>query len=367
MKCPRIEVNLTKIKQNACYLKKMCQKNGIELMAVTKGFCAKHQIAKTLEEAGITRFGDSRVENIRKLREANIRGEMTLIRLPMLSEAVEVVKWADVSFNTEIEVIEALSREAVSQNKLHKIVLVIEVGDLREGIMPEKLVETIKYIRKLKGIEIYGVALNVGCFGGVLPSITNTQTLVEAAIKVEEMLGKDLKVISGGSTCSLKLLEEGKMPERINQLRIGEAILLGTDVTGQRKIPGLNRNTMRLVAEVVELKEKPSVPWGEIGRDAFGKLPKFEDKGIRKRAILAIGRQDVVIESLIPEIEGVKVLGGSSDHMILDVTDAQDDVYVGKQMGFKMSYGAMLALMTSEYVEKVYIDEDEGKTFKNIE
>lgn len=355
MKCPRLVIDLGKIKKNAIYIKDLCSRNGVEVMGVTKGFCAHPVIAKAFYEAGIRNFGDSRIKNIKKLREAGIQGEMTLIRIPMISESDEVVKWADTSLNSQIEVLEALSSSAVDQGKTHKVILMVDVGDLREGVLPEDLEDLVRDTLKLKGIKITGLGCNVGCFGGVLPTRENTRILVNLAEELQKEFNLSIKVLSGGSTCGISLLEKGELPRGINQFRIGEGILLGRDSTGNRDIPGTYQDTMKLIAEVVELKEKPSVPVGEIGKDAFGNTPIFEDRGIRKRAILAIGRQDVDPENLIPLIRGVEVLGASSDHLILDVTDSEKEVSVGMEFPFRFTYGGMLRLMTSEYVEKVFI------------
>ncbi|RLF79908.1 hypothetical protein DRN44_08140 [Thermococci archaeon] len=151
------------------------------------------------------------------------------------------------------------------------------------------------------------------------------------------------------------MLEEDSLPEKINQLRVGEAIILGTSSTDNRDIPWLRQDTLILKAEIIELKEKPSLPEGPIGKNAFGRTPQFVDKGIRKRAILAIGGQDVSIEGLIPLTDGIEILGGSSDHIIVDVTDSQAKLEVGDTLEFRVNYGAMLRAMTSKYVNKKYV------------
>jgi predicted amino acid racemase len=355
MKCPRLEINTTKISENAGHIVKLCRKADVKVMGITKGVKAEAPVVKAMAEAGITVFGDSRIENLKKIAEAGIFGQRFLIRIPMLSDVSATVEWADGSLNSEFEVIAALGKEAVRQRKTHKVILMVDVGDLREGFLPCDAAETALKAGGIDGIELIGLGMNVGCYGGVLPTIENTSLLLETGRQVESAIGRKLDVYSGGSTVTLKLIEKGMLPCGINQLRIGEAVLLGYDSTGNRKIPGTHQDTMRLIAEVIELKLKPSVPTGEVGRDAFGNVPKFLDRGIRKRAIAALGRQDAPLEKLRPIIDGVEVLGGSSDHLILDVTDAQEDIKVGTEIAFGINYGAMLALMTSDYVEKVYV------------
>lgn len=352
MKFPRIEFNLQKINENAQYIKRLCDENGIQVMAITKGYCGYPPVVEELYNVGIRNFGDSRVENIIRMREAGIKGEMTLVRLPMQSEAERVVKWADVSLNSEIETIKALNNAGEKQKKIHKIIIMVDVGDLREGVLPEDLEDFVEKTLKFKNIKIHGIGFNVGCFGGVLPTEENTQLLVDLAEDLRRKFDMEIDILSGGSTCTLPLVEENKLPQGINQFRIGEAISIGRDSTGNRCVPGTRQDTINLIAEIIELKEKPSMPIGKIGKDAFGNTPVFEDKGIRLRAILAIGRQDVDPENLIPLVDGMEILGGSSDHLLVDVTDTKKKHYIGEKISFGLKYGAILRLMTSGYVEK---------------
>ena len=102
------------------------------------------------------------------------------------------------------------------------------------------------------------------------------------------------------------------------------------------------------------MKEKPSVPIGEVGKDAFGNTPQFIDAGIRKRAILALGKQDVYIEGIFPLDEKAKILGASSDHTIVDITNADCEVRVGDEMLFALTYPGLLSASDSRYIEKVF-------------
>ena len=352
---PLIEINLVAIQDNAKRVVNFCKPHGIEVVGVTKGVCGDLKIANSMIRGGVRILADSRIQNIKKMREAGINAEFMLIRQPMLSEVREVVEFADYSLNTELETLKKLSRVAEDSGKTHKVIIMVDVGDRREGLMPQDLVPFLEEAKELKGIKIVGIGTNVGCFGGVLPTVENQSLLVKLAEKAEKIIGDELSIISSGGTVVLKLLEDGKLPKGINQLRIGEAILLGTDSTGNRIIPWLRQDTFTIKAEVIEVKKKPSAPEGPIGKDAFGHTPTFKDRGVRKRAILAIGRQDVEIEGLKPLDKGIEVLGGSSDHTIIDVEELSS-IKVGDVLSFRPSYPAMLRAMTSEYVEKRYLE-----------
>ncbi len=351
---PLLEVYLEKIKDNAYKVLDLCSSKGIDLVAVVKGCSAFPEVAIALMDAGVRFLGDSRIQNVKKLRKAGIAGPIMLLRIPMLSEVKDVVELVDVALVSEISVIKAIDYEAGKLGKRFRVVLMIDMGDLREGVWPTNLLSYLDLIKGLKNVELWGVGANFGCFGGVLPTPESVSMLVDYASLAREYTHFDVPIVSIGGTVALFLLENGVMPEGVNQLRIGEAILLGRDATRERKIPYLRQDTFLLKAEIVELKFKPSVPIGEIGVDAFGKKPQFVDKGVRRRAILALGKQDVIIDGLFPQADGIEVLGGSSDHTVVDVTDFPNPLKVGDIISFELSYGAMLMASTSPYVSKVF-------------
>ncbi len=177
--------------------------------------------------------------------------------------------------------------------------------------------------------------------------------LLEIKKRVEGAVGFPLERVSGGNSANMPLVMRGEMPRGITELRLGESVLLGTEAVERALIPGCHRDAFAVHAEVIEVVRKPSLPSGKIGQDAFGVVPVFVDKGVRRRAILAIGRQDVDPGGLTPVDEGVTIVGASSDHMICDVEDAGERVKVGSVLSFVPDYSALLRLSTSPYVEKV--------------
>lgn len=350
-----LEIDLKKVEENSRRILEICRKSDIDVLGVTKGFTAKPRIVEAMIKGGIESLADSRLENIKMLRDRGFDQSMTLLRIPRLSGVDMVVEYTDCSVNSEYAVIKRLSEEAISRGKKHDVVLMVDVGDLREGVLPEDALEMARDIAMLKGVRLCGVGTNMGCFGGVLPTLHNLNLLMEIAEDIEKRLGIKLDVISGGGTSSLQLVENGQMPKGVNQLRIGEGLLLGTDTTHGHVIGWLHQDAFLLRTEVIELKVKPSKPIGKIGRDSFGNIPEIVDKGLRKRAIVALGKQDVNVDGLIPIDPNMHVLGGSSDHMIIDVTDMDEDIKVGDQLTFKLNYQGLLFLCNSRYVKKLYI------------
>lgn len=252
--------------------------------------------------------------------------------------------------------------------EIHDIILMVDLGDLREGIWPSELLPTVEAVMQLDGVRIAGLGTNLTCFGAIIPTEENLGQLIAHAYKVERITGRRLDWVSGGNSSSLPLLLAGRMPEGVNNLRIGEAILQGgRDTFLEQPWPALDRDAFHLSGDLLEVKLKPSLPIGKSGRDAFGQKPNFTDEGDRLRGIANIGREDVIIEGLEPINAGVRVLGASSDHLVLDLTDADPPLKVGDRLSFRITYGAMLAVMTSEYVEKVPVKEvPEHQTRKSV-
>ncbi len=351
---PRLDIYLDKIKYNSENISTLCLKHGIKVVGITKGCCAITEVGQAMIDGGINILGDSRIENLRELKKAELKVETMLVRIPMLSEVNRVLNCADISLNSEILVIKSLSQEALKRKIVHRIILMIDLGDLREGIMPDDALQMIGEIRKSSGVKLVGIGANFCCISGVMPTRENLAKLVKLTDEIEKKYHMNLEVISGGSTCVLKLVEDGLIHDRINQIRIGVGILLGQDDVRLRNIAGTYQDTFILTAEVIEVKEKPSLPRGEIGRDAFGEVPVFQDLGIRKRAILAIGKQDIHLNSLVPLKKEVKIVGASSDHLIIDITDFEKEIKVGDEVKFRLKYPALLSVTTSKYVNKYF-------------
>jgi predicted amino acid racemase len=352
---PRLEVHLHKIYHNAKILVERCIDQGIGIAAVTKVFCGRPEIAKVMVDAGVEMLADSRIQNIKKLQALPI--PKLLLRIPMLSEIEEVVQYADISLNSEIEVMRKLSEVAIQKQKIHKVILMIDLGDLREGIWIDEVTSTVKEIIALKGVQLIGIGSNFGCYGGTIPEKKTLEKLANIKYKIETDYDIPIDIVSGGNSFSLHLLWEGNMPKEINQLRLGVPILLGREDVYNKTIQGLYDDAFRLFVEIIEIKEKPSIPIGKRGVDGFGNIPTFVDRGIRKRAIAAIGRQDIQLDGIQPTDEKILILGASSDHLILDVTESCKTFKVGDRVELKMDYGALLAAMTSEYVYKALIND----------
>ncbi len=354
-KYPELVVDLNKLKENYRQVKKLCK--DIKIAGVIKGCTGIPEVAQLLDEEHVDFIASSRMEQLKPLK-GKVTCPLMMIRIPMLSEVEEIVKYTDISLNSEIEVLKALDKEAKRQNKIHEVILMKDLGDLREGFYKEEdIIEAALLVENdLDNLVLAGIGTNLGCYGAIVATKEKLEELVSVAEDIEKKIGRKLKYISGGATTSIPRLIEGNMPERINMLRIGEGILLARDLKDLwgYDIENMNQDVFTLRCEVIEVKDKPTYPVGKIFVDAFGNKPTYEDKGIRRRALLAIGKVDYAfLEDLIPKNDKIKVIGASSDHTIIDVED-QKDIKVGDILEFNLTYSTLVYVSNSQNIKKVF-------------
>ncbi len=352
-KYPRLLWSASKLRDNARFLNAVFAANAasIHWTPVSKAVCAQPEIVQVLLDEGVQEVADSRIENLKQIKALSPECKTLLLRLPGLHEVDEVIRYADTSLVSEQVTIAKLAEAARAAGVRHRIILMVELGDLREGLLPESVLQLGRFILQQDCIDWCGIGTNLTCYGGILPTPEKMHQLLAIKQSIARELGHELSIVSGGNSSSLSLLLTGQMPAGISHLRLGESLLLGRETAKGAPVEGMHGDLFRLEAEVIEVQVKGSVPEGERGMDAFGKVPEFEDIGDHTRAILAIGKQDVPIDELVPLDSGVRILGGSSDHMILDVEGA--GVKIGDILAFGVNYPVLLQAMTSPYVAKV--------------
>lgn len=337
---PRLEINTAAILNNLNVLKDTCEKKGISFVLVTKVLAGNLDLVKYLVDKGnVEVIADSRIKNLSLYRELAV--QKWLIRSPMLSEVEEVVEYCDVSFNSEISVIRALNEVSKKKGKKHKVIFMCEIGDLREGCYYDELVDIIGESLTMEGIEVYGIGANLSCLNITVPDKVNMNGFTETVSRLEKKLNVEFRIVSAAASSGLKMLFEDSFPARVNNLRLGEGVFLGNIPMYDEPFPGAVKDGFVLKAEIIELKFKP----------AAIDVPVSDKSAFRKRAVLALGKQDVNISGLTCFDDKVSFVGASSDHFVVDVTDSDTDYSVGDIIGFHVSYGSLLSAMTTGYIE----------------
>jgi len=367
--------NSSAIAHNVKFLSNIIHKRNGYLFGVTKVLSGSPELAKIFIDHGCDGIADSRWQNLKKIRESDIFKQkknyknipFLNLRLPTISELAQIVKYSEISLVSEISIIKELDNESKRQKKRMQIIVMIDLGDLREGLIPEDaknldfkkwqqvLSPFIKEIIKFNNIELVGLGTNLACYGGIVPSDENMELLVKLYRWVKEEYNLPLKYLSGANSSGIPFLIEGKMPEEVNLFRIGESMILGLNVLNRNPIEGLRHDTVKIAVEVIEKKFKPSKPIGKSAQNAFGELVEFEDKGTILRLICAAGRQDILVDGLKPLDNDIEILGASSDHLELHLKNNYNKYDIGSFIEFSLSYGALLSASTSKYVDLKFI------------
>ena len=352
---PKLVVDTKKVEQNTRVITRLCAQHGIRVCGVTKGVCGDPHIAKAFVAGGVHCIGDSRLDDLAKLQGAPL--PKLLIRMPHPSEADRVVRLADISTNTELATIQALDAACKRAGGLrHGIMLMCDLGDLREGFVDESdLFAAARAVVGSQHLYLHGIGANLNCLSFILPDAGKMEQLASLARRMKAEFGLAQLDVSGGNSSNLNLLQAGGMPSEVNILRLGEALLLGRERATYQYLPGTFNDAFVFKATIIELKEKPSMPWGTAGADSFGHYHAFVDRGPRLRAIAAFGSQDTQAEVLWPLDEGIEVVDSSSDHTVLDLTQATRSYQVGDTVDFRCGYHAIDHAFTSQYVEKVFL------------
>jgi predicted amino acid racemase len=351
----RLLINLEALKFNLAVINRWMERHGSTWTVVTKVLCGHSDTIKALQYLGVRSMGDSRLDNLRAIDRIIPDFEAWYLRVPDISSIPDVIKYSDVSLNREIDTIKAMNEEAKRQARIHRIIIMIELGDLREGILPGSLIKFYEQVFNLSNIEVLGIGANIGCLAGMVPNVDQFMQLILYRELLELKFDHKLPMISAGSTVVLPLILDKKLPAAINHFRIGEAIFLGTDLISGGTLPYLSNEVMLLEAEIAEIKEKGLVPLGETASVAPFET-EIEDEtapGQRGyRALISIGHLDTDISGLTPINPDYKIAGASSDITVVNIGEETGGLKVGDTIKFKVNYSALLRLMNGKYIAK---------------
>lgn len=345
-----------KLRHNYGFLKKLFGDHDIEWGVVTKLFCGNEDYIREVIKLGAREIHDSRVSNLKVIKKIDPDVQTVYIKPPPKKYIKQIVQYADVSFNTELSTIRLISDEAVKQNRKHMIIIMIEMGDLREGVMREELIDFYGEIFKLPNVEVIGLGTNLNCLHGVMPS---SDKLIQLALYkqiIELKFNRKIRWVSGGTTVVLPLILRGDLPDSVNHFRVGEALYFGVDLFSGTIIDGMEASVLELFAQVIEIHEKPLVPSGELAANPQGQTLEIDEDLYGKtafRAILDIGYLDIQPDFLIPKSKDIEIVDASSDMLVVNVGQNESDLKVGDMVSFQLKYVGALGLMNSNYIDKM--------------
>lgn len=351
-----ITLNKKSLAINYSYLQNLFYKNNIDWAPVLKLLCGNKKYLEYVLSLGKEQVCDARLTNLKVIKSINPNVETIYIKPPAKRSIANVIKYADVSFNTEFSTIKWLAEEARKQDKIHRVIIMIELGDLREGILGEHLIEFYKKIFQLPNIKVVGIGANLNCLSGIMPSKDKLIQLSLYEQLIEAKFGQKIDGVSGGSSVMIPLLLKKQIPKGVNHFRIGETLFFGVDLFSNKTIPKMKDNVFLLHSEIIEITEKPVVPYGDIEENPSGEMLEInpEDYGtVHKRGILDIGLLDISnTDFLIPTDKKITFIGASSDMLVIDLNETRKKYKVGDVVSFKMKYMGALRIMNSKYIEK---------------
>jgi predicted amino acid racemase len=350
-----LTMDKSRLRHNYNFLNTLFDKHEKDWAIVTKLLCGNEDLLKEVLKLGIKEVCDSRLSNLQKIKEIDPSIQTVYIKPPPKRSIEKVVKYANVSFNSESYTIQLLSEEAVRQGKTHRVTIMIELGDLREGIMGDNLISFYSKVFELPNIEIVAIGANLNCLHGVMPSQDKLIQLSLYKQLVEATFNKKIRWITGGSSVTLPLLFKRQVPKAINHFRIGETLYFGANLFSGEVINGMKNGIFRLHTEIIEITEKPKVPIGELAENPSGEVYEVDETDYGKtshRAIIDVGLLDISPDYLIPDDEEVEIVNASSDMLIVDLGKTRRNYKVGDMISFRLKYMGALQVLNSDYIDK---------------
>jgi predicted amino acid racemase len=360
-------IHTQKIKDNIKNLSSYCEKHNLQWSLITKVFSGDKEFLRHVLTTDVIQHinsvGDSRLTSLKNLKELNPDMRTIYIKPPAKMYADEVVQYADISLNSSFSTIFALNEAAKRAKKIHQIIIMIELGELREGVQREDIVEFYEKVFNFSNIEVIGLGSNLGCMYGIEPSYDKLLQLSLYKELISAKFKRELPLLSGGTSITLPLVENKILPPEINHFRIGEAAFFGVTPLTNEKFKNLNTDTFEFTANIIELDEKKIVPDGIISDASIGHTADFDPSQIHKtsnKAILDFGILDVDKEDIDSLDKEISFVGNTSDMLVVDLGENKtkrgtQKYHIGDKMRFTPNYMGVARLLNSKFIEKIFV------------
>ncbi len=359
-------INTKKIQNNIKVLSTYFEEHNIEWSLVTKVFSGdKEFLKKVLTDdviENINSIGDSRLTSLKNLKEVNPNMRTIYIKPPAKVYVDEVVKYADISLNSSYNTIKALNAAAKKNGIVHEIIIMVELGELREGVQRSELMDFCEKVFELSNINVIGIGSNLGCMYGVEPSYDKLLQLSLYEELISAKFNRDLKLVSGGTSITLPLIENKTIPKDINHFRVGEAAFFGISPLNNEQFMDLSIDTFEFRANIIELEEKKIVPEGVISDGNIGHSAEFNEEDQSEtsiKAILDFGLLDVEKDDIESIDNDLKFVGITSDMLVVDIgnnktKEGKKKYSIGDKIKFKPNYMGVARLLNSKFIEKKF-------------
>ena len=360
-----LHIHTDRIIGNIEKITELMAKQGATWTLISKVLCGhKEALRRILAHPAVDALhsiGDSRLSSLEVIRSLRPDIQTMYIKPVPQNLVSSIVQLADISLISSLRTLELLNDAAGLIGRTHKVIVMIELGELREGIVHDDIVAFYRRAFAMEHIEVIGIGTNLGCMHGIEPTYDKMIQLSLYRQLIEEKFQRSLPIISGGSSITLPLVGSRKLPSSMNHFRIGEAVFLGTSPLDNSRYRNLSTSVFEYTANIVELEEKSSVPDGIINDAAIGHVAEAgteEDPGATHcRAIADFGLLDVDVNDLVPKDSRVHFAGTTSDVTVFEIAEHSDAhgagrYHVGDTLRFTPSYMGAARLMNSKFIYK---------------
>ncbi len=345
---PRLTIDLDAVAENTRLLTARLLDHGLTLLGVTKCVDGEPRVGQAMLEAGCAGLADSRLPSLARLAAASL-GPLTLIRAPQPDEIETVARVADRVLLSDLGAAGELGRHAAGSPV--DVLLTVDLGDRREGVLPDAASAAAAAIAALPGVCLVGISVNFACLSGQLPTQDLFRQAEDVLAEVADACAAE-PLLSLGGTCVVQHLD-GYHPRFRTEIRSGGGPIYGYDFVSGAGIAGLERTDPVLTAIVLECYRKPPALSGATGFDAFGHVPEVElPDDDANYALLSLGRRDCEPGGLRPLLPGSYLAGATSD---VSVLITPEPLRPGDTVSFAVDYDALVRAVTSPFVTKEFI------------
>ncbi len=361
-----LTISTEKIKNNIRFLSKYFKENNITWSLVTKVFSGDKEFLKYVLTDDVIdhihSIGDSRLTSLKNLKEVNPGMRTIYIKPPAKIYADDIIKYAEISLNSSFKTIIALNEAAKKANKIHQIIIMVELGELREGVKRSELMSFYEKVFELSNVDIIGIGSNLGCMYGVEPTYDKLLQLSLYKELISAKFNKELKFVSGGTSITLPLIETGSVPKDVNHFRVGEVVFFGISPLDNKQFKELSVDAFEFTANIIELEEKKMVPDGIISDGNVGHSAEFDAEDMTStstKAILDFGLLDVDQKDIEFIDDDLEYVGITSDMLVIDIghnktKEGKKKYKIGDKIRFKPNYMAVARLLNSKFIDKKY-------------
>lgn len=346
-----LTVNLSALRSNLVRVVQFCEARNLDLLLVTKVVQSRGSILSALGE-GTRRVADVHASNFEALDPQ--RHPVRAILRPTFGDATTVARLATRVFVSDPRLARVLgeAREALVPGHPLEVILMVETGDLRDGIPWDDLPGVVRSLAAVPGLDLRGLGTNLGCLAGAVPDQASLTRMADHLNSVRRQTGHPLPEFSLGGTVFWDVLEKGPIPPEFTELRIGEAVFFGWNTSLGGPVRGLSPSVFRIDLEVLEAwdKQVSAVPEGPVGYNAFGSMTTQSLTGRRKRAVLDGGGNLVPLAALTPLDPGCILVGETHEYTVVDCQDSTRAVEPGGFLRFRPGYEAVARSFLSPFL-----------------